>query len=528
MAVRRGEDSKQGLIIALVFFVLLSIGLGVAAYFFRDGQQALRDKADKAEKAKAQMEKSRDWESFQKLYLKVYLGQALTQKEKDEFAAAVPRYEGNQLGDDTKADFDSLSKLMRDKMGWDGALPKKTYFARVNELEAAVRQKDEQLAKVEETNKAALTDFNEKLASNQKATDKLKEELGQTKKELADLTNKKSAEFQAALRREEDRNVEVDKAKKEKEDVKEEMTKNANKLMKELKEKDTLIGQLNDKIKPPNVLDYDKPKGKVTSLEPGQPVVYINLGWADNVKPQLTFSIYGVGPDGKTQAQRKGALEVANVIEAHLSRARITELTDANRDPVLRGDLLFNPVWHSTLRTHVAIAGVIDLTGEGTNDTAEFIKGLQRQGIIVDAWLDLKDLTIKPPDGAISLKTTYLVLGDRPEINEAPVGAADRLTTDKAALIKKMSEMQEEAIKLGVTVIPFRRFLAVIGYPTPRLLTTRTGSSGYLDSLLLNTGGQRREAEKDKGDKDGKEKGDKAAPKEKGKGDKEETKDKEK
>jgi hypothetical protein len=211
-------------------------------------------------------------------------------------------------------------------------------------------------------------------------------------------------------------------------------------------------------------------------------------------------------------------LEVANVLGGHLSRARITEMTDANREPVLVGDLLFNPVWSPTLKTHVAIAGVIDLTGEGTDNTAEFIRGLERQGIVVDAWLDLKDLSIKGP--GVSLKTNYLVLGDRPEFTDVPTNSTDRLTTDKTNLIKKMSEMQDEAMKLGVSVIPFRRFLAVIGYPLPRVLTTRSNSSGYLDSLLLSTGAKRHENDQEKGDKNGKDKGDKAAPK--GKADKEE------
>jgi hypothetical protein len=38
-------DSKQGLIITLVFFVLLAIGLGVGTYYGFAGQKDLEDKA---------------------------------------------------------------------------------------------------------------------------------------------------------------------------------------------------------------------------------------------------------------------------------------------------------------------------------------------------------------------------------------------------------------------------------------------------------------------------------------------------
>jgi hypothetical protein len=519
MAAKRDEDSKQGLIIALVVFVLLSIVLGVTTYFGFDGQQALRDKAKQSDDKLKAMEKSRDWEAFQKLYLKDYVGQPFTAKEKDEFAASLQRYTSNQLGDpDTKPEFDTLYKLVQDKMGWDAttSAPKRTYLARVDELEKAVQQEKDLRKKADEANKVALDNARETLNSNQKSTDKLKEQLAQANKELAELNNKKSAEFMTVTKQNQERDAEIDKAKKEIADAQDDKNKQEKKYSKLLQEKDNKIGQLNDQIKPPYLLDYDKPKGRIINVERGQPVVYINLGSADRVKPQLTFAIHGVGPNGKRVEQRKGTLEVTDVKQAHLSQARITEWTDASHDPIMQGDLLFNPVWNSSLRTHVAIAGVIDLTGEGTNDTADFIKGLERQDVVVDAWLDLKDLAIKGP--GMTNKTTYLVLGDRPEFGEI-VGAGDRLSKDKEALIKKMSEMQDEGAKLGVTVVPYRRFLAVIGYPLPRVLTSRASSSN-VDSLLLTTGAGRREAEKEKGDK--------AAPNGKPKGDKDEVKDKEK
>ncbi|HEY7154125.1 MAG TPA: sigma-70 family RNA polymerase sigma factor [Gemmataceae bacterium] len=70
---------------------------------------------------------------------------------------------------------------------------------------------------------------------------------------------------------------------------------------------------------------------------------YINLGSADKVKPQLTFTIHGVGLDGRPNPRPKGTLEVVNVIANHLSQARVTSVKDANRDPILVGDILYNP-----------------------------------------------------------------------------------------------------------------------------------------------------------------------------------------
>src|SRR5262249_39041165 len=90
---------------------------------------------------------------------------------------------------------------------------------------------------------------------------------------------------------------------------------------------------------PPNM----RTDWKITSMDRRGTNPYINLGSADNVKPQLTFTIHGVGLDGRPILQAKGTLEVVNVTGPHLSQARITGVKDANRDPILEGDILYNP-----------------------------------------------------------------------------------------------------------------------------------------------------------------------------------------
>jgi hypothetical protein len=205
-------------------------------------------------------------------------------------------------------------------------------------------------------------------------------------------------------------------------------------------------------------------------------------------------------------------VEVANVLGPHLSRARVTELSDPNREPILTGDLLLNPTWSPNLKQHVAVAGLIDLTGDGTNDTAQLIRGLERQGIVVDEYLDLKDLKRKGPK--MTSKTTFLILGDQPTFDEAQsINTGDVRTERKIEALKQIGAMQTEATQLGITVIPYRKFLAVIGYPTTRVLKTKPGSYGYLESPLLGSGAKPKEAPKKEGD-EGKEKPKKPTPKE--------------
>src|SRR5690606_9524920 len=87
---------------------------------------------------------------------------------------------------------------------------------------------------------------------------------------------------------------------------------------------------------------------------------YINLGTVDGLTPQVTFSIHSLGADGRLNPIPKGTIEVVRVIGSHLAQARVTSVRDANKDPILKGDKLFNPTWDPSRKKHVAIAGLAD------------------------------------------------------------------------------------------------------------------------------------------------------------------------
>src|SRR4051812_15245764 len=103
MARARGGESRQGLVITLVFFILATIGLGVGTYFGFSEQDTYRAQKDKAVKDADERTRERDWYRFQANLYRAYLGQTqgvdltelalnkdkfdtggLTGKEKDE------------------------------------------------------------------------------------------------------------------------------------------------------------------------------------------------------------------------------------------------------------------------------------------------------------------------------------------------------------------------------------------------------------------------------------------------------------
>jgi hypothetical protein len=96
--------------------------------------------------------------------------------------------------------------------------------------------------------------------------------------------------------------------------------------------------------------------------------------------------------------------------------------------------------------THVAIAGIIDIDRKGRDGTADFIKLLRGRDILIDAYINgEKGKAI----GSITEKTDYLILGAIPE--DGPAG-------------ETTARMVKDAARLGVTVIPLRRFLELAGF----------------------------------------------------------------
>jgi hypothetical protein len=111
----------------------------------------------------------------------------------------------------------------------------------------------------------------------------------------------------------------------------------------------------------------------------------------------------------------------------------------------------------------VAVAGIIDLVGDGKDHTEEFLRMLERQGVVVDAYIDLKDLTIKTPDKGkgVTVNTDYLIVGGG---SDALSGALARDREYTKRLDAAVRQLKQQALGEGVTVISLPRYLDLIGY----------------------------------------------------------------
>lgn len=162
-------------------------------------------------------------------------------------------------------------------------------------------------------------------------------------------------------------------------------------------------------------------------------------------------------------AERKASVEVVEVTGAHQCRARVTEIKNAVRRPLVAGDQLYNPAWAPGMRDHVAVAGVIDLTGDGRDSTAAFVQALEKDGVIVDAWLDLKELAVNGK--GISLQTSYLIIGYLPDLQNGD--QSDPRKERVVAIHEAVHKLREQAEQKGVTVVGVRRYMALAGMKLP-------------------------------------------------------------
>jgi hypothetical protein len=444
MAPRRARESKQGLVIALVFAVLMVIGLGVTTYFQAQGKaEAIKDR-DKAKGDANKLTEAVHYYQTQANLYRAYMGYSEGIDLADLGANKV-KLDGGQLGKG-ETDNEGVTKLIKEKLDpkllWDPAQnrPKMTYEALLQQekerSDAAEKNSMEYLAAKDAAQKAA-----------KKADDLLKAERAAFDQKLADLNKKTETdmskyletinELRAEITRQGENNDQIRKTSTdEKKKLDDALARAAGKNKELLEQVDVKKQTIEDYINKGKEL---APKGyqtdwKIVSIsrssgtspspafmgtvssaskvEGAQTAarVYINLGSADHVLPQLTFSIHGPGPDGRPLPEAKGSLEVVQVLGDHLSQARVMTVKDRNKEPVLQGDILFNPSWSPTTKKHVALAGTMDLLGNGQDDTYELVRNLERQNVVVDAFIDPRENTAKGK--GITVQTDYLIIPD--------------------------------------------------------------------------------------------------------------------
>lgn len=203
---------------------------------------------------------------------------------------------------------------------------------------------------------------------------------------------------------------------------------------------------------------FEVPDGRVSWVNQNG-TVWINLGAADGLRRQITFSVFDADALDPAKTDPKGSLEVTKILGDHMAEARVTG--DDPRNPILTGDQIYSQVWHRGKRLRFALMGIVDIDGDGRNDMQMARDLIELNGGIVDAYV-ADDGKV---EGAITVNTRYLVMGDHPE------GATEALLQD--AWVK----LSDDAQTNGVEKITMDKFLNQIGYaPDQRVVQLGAGA----------------------------------------------------
>lgn len=413
---------SQGLQIALIIFVILTIMLTVSTYFFFSSYQkevAAKTSADEASK-KAQAATSTAINEFETIKVSI-----VGAKQTDKLEPDIKKL----LEDDVKAYGKGISG------------DNQNYHFLAEHLGKELRNANTRIAELTAKN-TALT---EKIKSDETAK---AAEIAQYKKQLADAANDLKAEREKFGTDRQGITTEKGELAKKFEAKRREHDEFAKKSAAELatvSEKKTAVEKILEKKnrqEQEGITANEVPDGKVNWVNQRSRTVWINRGTADNLRLQTSFSVVDKNESNPILANSKAKLQVIRLKDAHLAEARIVE--DDLSNPIMPGDLLFSTVWQPGREEHFALAGMIDIDRDGEDDRERIRDLISLNGGVIDA----EAMPDGNRTGKITVDTKYLVLGAEPQ-------------GDKVA---GYSELFDEAKTYGVRTMSPNEFVDYMGY----------------------------------------------------------------
>jgi hypothetical protein len=434
---------NQGLQIALVIFVMLAALLGAFTWVFyqKSTENENKYKTELADKEKANQDVGRLTEESAKL--REFISGSTNPPKFDDISKAFDK-DKTDFGAGYPAESQAYAPLL------------KKLWEELTEKKAELKKKNEEIAdwtakyKVREASKDA------EIKQLRKAADDARQELAAAKENF-DTRRKKieeqDAETQSKLLAE--RKTSEATIEKNDADIKK-LQGDLGTTKKSLEGKTRVIDTLKRTI-------VDEPDGEIRWVDQAGGIVWINVGRADGLQPLMTFSVYPHDVSDLSKGAVKGSIEVTKILGEHIAEARITDDTVA--DPFLPGDKIDTSLWSPGEQLHFALAGLMDVDGNGRGNF-ELVKNLiEMNGGVLDCYED-EEGRVHDLDN-MTINTRFLVKGGGGKRDE-----------NIAMISKGMLTMEEKAKTLGVQEISLKELLVRMGYKQ----AVRTGATGETDS----------------------------------------------
>jgi hypothetical protein len=454
---------NQGYLIAVIVLVLLTLILALTTFL---GFTSSSQHADGEAAAKQSLEvEKRTCEAYQiqSSILKSYVGDlgGNVQEVATQMDAIDRLTAGGNLTDNQKKSIDDVKKELSDI---------KTAYE--NDMKLFIRSEEEQQTDVT-TWRSLVQNLNTVLARkhnevnvHQNETNRMREETKakiDAKQKTVDETLKQLETARTEYEAEKNRNKETeqklsaalaDMTEKNSRDNKNHETERdtLRKEISDLSAKVAALGtentSLKDKVNRYEQENIDLPDGKVVRVAHAIGKVFLDVGRADGLRPNMTISIYDRNDNNFQAGGEKAAVQVTKISGAHQSEARITSENPAR--PILSGDFVVTPTWDPGFSVPIALAGVFDLDFDNIDDRQRVITMIENNGGKVVAHHDEEGSVI----GKIDSSTRYFVRGEPPTgVNQAA----------NEAVFNAIRDLSSQAEQHSVQEIDIRKMLNWMG-----------------------------------------------------------------
>jgi hypothetical protein len=455
----RGEN--QGLQIAVITFVMTTIFLSVTTFLFYRQAGEAETAAATAQAAASEANTKATTLAKENMRLK-------------EISGFSPDETIDNINSTLSREMAELEQLTipQDKQNYRDAL--RFTLTALRDRDARLAAADTEIATLKAQNQAYKAQIDVQLQALQQQASEAEKLAQQRHQEKVEADNLKNEQLGAMQKRLDDQVAEADKKAKEQEEEIKRKGEEVAKLTQNVQLLDEKIDQLDPHV-------FEDPDGEIRWVNQRTRTVWINLGHADNLRRQTTFSVVAAGEHVVLTEKRKGRIEVTQILGEHLAEARILE--DDVSDPIVPGDQVYTPLWHPGRQVHFAIAGFIDVDGDGRDDRDVIVTLIEMSGGVIDEQL-MPDGTRAGP--GMTVDTRYLIFGKSPETAPPPgsEGAEEAVpvAADGKVLHEEYANMLNDAKKLGIELINVEKFLQHIGWKDPKQVL-RYGARGNANAV---------------------------------------------
>jgi len=415
---------NQGLQIALIIFVMLTLILGVTSFlFFKQAEDAKIQAKTNLQRATEQESKARAAvEENQKL--KQMMGFAVTEDEtaiSTQFAQDMQTYAAN-FPEDIHNYRQVLARLYE------------ILQSTQSDLVAARTELEQQKARFAAHQQSIEPQIKQHEQRAQQIAQEMANERAKFKQDYAQIVADKNALAQQLQEARKQSTAAVAQVQQKLQTASQEVIKLTQLLRKKTEQLEAVTAET-----------VEVPDGEIRWVNQREGTVWINLGRADGLRRQVTFSVYPADLTNLSEAVKKGSIEVTRILGDHVAEARIVE--DKISDPLMPGDKIHTPLWNAGEQLRFALAGFIDIDNDSRSDQDEIRRLITMNGGVIDCEMDPKT---GERIGRITVNTRYLVVGEAPKENPQ--------------FLDSWSKMIGDAQRLGVRQISVAELLQRMGW----------------------------------------------------------------